>query len=161
MSADLTLLLLRHAHAEPAATTPLGDLDRGLSRRGIEEADAAAAWLASQALPMRALVSPALRTSQTLERVLAVTGAIATVIEPRIYEATPGDLLDVIEAHRDAGRLLLVGHNPGLESLVALLTTGQSGDHRGMPPAGLAVLHFPDASAIEPGAAQLTAFWSP
>lgn len=161
MSAGLTLLLLRHAHAEPESAHEQGDLGRALSQRGVEEADAAAAWLASHDAPLRALTSPARRTQQTLERVVAVTGAIETVVEPRIYEATPGDLLDVIEAHRDAGRLLLVGHNPGLESLVALLTTGQSGDHRGMPPAGLAVLSFPEASAIEPGAAQLTAFWSP
>lgn len=161
MSTGLTLLLLRHAHAEPASDGQQGDSERGLSLRGIEEADAAAEWLSDQALPLRAVCSPARRARQTLERVVARCGAIDTRIEAAIYEATPGDLLGVVEAHRDAGRLLLVGHNPGFESLVALLTTGQSGDHRGMPPAGLAVLNFPDTAAIEPGAAQLTAFWSP
>jgi phosphohistidine phosphatase SixA len=162
MSAELTVMLLRHAHAEPASDSQQGDLERALSLRGIEEADAAAAWLAGHEPPLRALSSSAQRARQTLQCVLAsMGGALQAQIEPRIYEASLADLLDVIEAHRDAGRLLLVGHNPGLESLVALLSTGQSGDHRGMPPAGLAMLHFPAGSAIEPGAAQLTAFWSP
>lgn len=160
MSNELTLLLLRHAPAEAAASTQ-ADVDRPLSPRGAEEADAAADWLTGQTTPNRAVCSPALRAQQTLARVVARTGAIDTVTEESIYEATPGQLLDVIERHRDAGTLLMVGHNPGFESLVALLTTGQSGDHRGMPPAGLAILHFPDGAAIEPGAAQLTAFWSP
>jgi phosphohistidine phosphatase SixA len=160
MSNELTVMLLRHAPAE-AARGGQDDAARPLSPRGIEEADAAADWLRSQPAPLRALCSPAQRAQQTLQRVVAGTGPIDTRTEDAIYEATPGDLMEVIEANRDAGRLLLVGHNPGLESVVALLTTGQSGDHRGMPPAGLAVLHFTAGAAIEPGAAQLTAFWSP
>ncbi len=148
----LTLMLLRHAPAE-ASAGGRGDAERPLSARGVEEADAAARWLLAQGKPARAVCSPALRTRQTLERVVACGGPIDTRIEPSIYEASPGDLLGVIEAHRDAGCLLLVGHNPGLESVVALLTTGQSGDHRGMPPAGVAILQLGADAAVEPGAA--------
>ena len=54
-----------------------------------------------------------------------------------------------------------MGHNPGLEQLVALLNSGQSGDYRGMPPGGVAVLDMPADASIEPGAATLTAFWWP
>ncbi len=156
----LNLVLLRHAHAEPAR---LGqhDAERALSPRGVEEAADAARWLLGHVQPARALCSPARRTQQTLEPLRVALDGLAVVEEARIYEATPGELIDVIEAHRDAGCLLLVGHNPGMESLVALLATGQSGDHRGMPPAGVAILSFPDGAAIEPGAAELTAFWSP
>ena len=53
----------------------------------------------------------------------------------------------------------LVGHNPGFETLVALLATGQSGDFRGVPPGGVAWLEI-DGLA-EPGAGVLKAFWSP
>ena len=56
---------------------------------------------------------------------------------------------------------MLVGHNPGLERLAALLHSGQSGDYRGMPPGGIAVLSIPAGTALEPGAAQLSAFWWP
>ena len=78
-----------------------------------------------------------------------------------IYEATPGDLLALAEAHGDAERLLLVGHNPGLERLVALMHSGQSGDYRGMPPGAIAVLTLPTDTPLEPGIATLAAFWWP
>jgi len=55
--------------------------------------------------------------------------------------------------------LSLVGHNPGFETLVALLATGQSGDFRGVPPGGIA--WFEIDGAVEPGAGRLEAFWSP
>jgi phosphohistidine phosphatase len=160
MSQSFELILLRHAHAEPPAPGQ-HDRERALSMRGLAEARDAAAWLATQTAPVRAVCSPARRTRQTAEQVLERIGPVELVEESRIYEAQPRDLFEVIEAHRDAGRLLLVGHNPGLESLVALLATGQSGDHRGMPPAGVARLALAADGALEPGGARLTAFWSP
>ena len=57
-------------------------------------------------------------------------GAPAT-LEPAIYEASPGTLAALVDAQRDAECLLLVGHNPGLEQLAALMHSGQSGDYRG------------------------------
>ena len=62
---------------------------------------------------------------------------------------------------RGGERLLLVGHNPGLEHLAALMHSGQSGDYRGMPPGGIVVLTLPADAAIEPGIATLSAFWWP
>jgi phosphohistidine phosphatase len=159
MSPTLDLILLRHAHAEPPAPGQ-HDRDRALSVRGLAEARDAAAWLAVETAPVRVLCSPARRAWQTAEQAVQRLGQVELVEEAQIYEAEPRDLFEVIDRHRDAGRLLLVGHNPGLESLVALLTTGQSGDHRGMPPAGVARLAFADAT-LEPGSARLTAFWSP
>lgn len=157
---ETELILLRHAHAEPQA--PAGsDADRPLSLRGEAEADAAAAWLTQHGLPERVICSPARRARATAERVLAAAGYVDTREDPRIFEATPGQLLDVIADHRDCERLMLVGHNPGFESLAALLATGQSGDHRGMPPAGIAVLALPRGGELEPGSARLITFWSP
>ena len=86
-------------------------------------------------------------------------GKTSANFESRIYEATAGDLDALIDEHEDAKRLLLVGHNPGFETLVALLATGQSGDFRGMPPGGIA--WFELDGAAEPGAGKLKAFWSP
>lgn len=160
MSAPICLTLLRHAHAEPAGFGQ-DDLQRNLSAQGEAEAEAAARWLAARPRPQRVLCSPAARTRQTLQRVLDRIGYLEVREEPAIYEASPGELLELIDGHRDAGRLWLVGHNPGFESVVALLVTGQSGDHRGMPPAGIAELELPAEASIEPGAARLTAFWSP
>ena len=154
------LILLRHAHADPQGDSGT-DSERPLSLRGEAEADAAAVWLAAHGLPDRVVVSPARRTRETAQRVLARAGYVDTREDARIYEASPGTLFDVIADHRDCARLMLVGHNPGFESVAALLSTGQSGDHRGMPPAGIAVLALPREGALEPGCARLITFWSP
>lgn len=155
------LILLRHAHAEPAAAGQ-ADLDRPLSAEGLAEAEAAGRWLAQNKLvPDCVLCSPSRRTRETLEAVLSAVGYVDQRIEPGIYDATPGALISLADMHLDAERLMLVGHNPGLERLAALLHSGQSGDYRGMPPGGIAVLTLPAGSALEPGAAQLSAFWWP
>lgn len=155
------LILLRHAHAEPAAPGQ-ADIDRPLSLRGQAEAEAAGRWLKTHGfLPDQVVCSPARRTRETVERVLQSLGFVDTRLDERIYEATPGTLIAVADAHRDIPRRLLVGHNPGFEQLCALLSTGQSGDCRGMPTAGIAVLRLPDGAPLEPGIAQLAAYWSP
>jgi phosphohistidine phosphatase SixA len=150
------IILLRHAHAE-SQKPGQPDADRPLSARGVDEARAAGRWLRDKAaLPARVLCSPALRSRQTLENAL---GTVAATSEPRIYEASAGELIGLIDDNADVSRLLLVGHNPGFETLVALLATGQSGDFRGVPPAGIAWFEI-DGTA-EPGAGRLEAFWSP
>ena len=154
------LILLRHAHAD-AAGAGQPDLDRPLSPTGREEARAAGDWLREHGLlPDRVLCSPSARTRQTLAALGDIGGAPAT-LEPAIYEASPGTLAALVDTQRDAERLLLVGHNPGLEQLAALMHSGQSGDYRGMPPGGIAVLRLPVDAAIEPGIAALTQFWWP
>ena len=155
------LILLRHAHAEPAENG-LADIDRPLSPHGLAEAEAAGRWLLAQGLvPDRVLCSPARRTRETLEAVLGLTGYVEQRLDERVYDATPGTLAALVDEQRDVERLLLVGHNPGLEQLVALMHSGQSGDYRGMPPAAVAVLSLPKEAMIEPGIAKLAAFWWP
>lgn len=155
------LILLRHAHADPALPGQ-PDMDRPLSAEGLAEAEAAGRWLRDRGLvPDCVLCSPARRTRETLEAVLGIVGYVDQRLEPAIYEATSGTLATLADEHCEVGRLLLVGHNPGLERLAALLHSGQTGEYRGMPPAGIAVLDLRDAAQIEPGAAELSAFWWP
>ena len=150
------IILLRHAHADkpPAGA---GDAERSLSPRGVAEARDAGQWLrAHHALPARVLCSPSTRTLQTLDSAL---GDVERKLDERIYDATAGELASLIDEHADVERLIVVGHNPGVETLVALLATGQSGDFRGVPPGGIAWFEI-DGTA-EPGAGRLEAFWSP
>ena len=155
------LILLRHAHAEPAAPGQ-EDFDRPLSLQGQAEAEAAGRWLRDHGyLPDRVVCSPARRARETTEQALAALGYVELRQDQRIYDATPGMLMQVADDHRDITRVLLVGHNPGFEQLAALLHSGQSGDYRGMPPAGIAVLTVPIGASFEPGIAQLSAFWWP
>ncbi len=156
-----TLLLLRHAHAETAAADP-ADIDRPLYVEGLAEAEAAGRWLVEQGLlPDRILCSPARRTRETLEAVLRGIGYVEQRLVEEMYLATPGALAGLIDEHREVERLLLIGHNPGLERLLALMHSGQSGDYRGMPPGAVAVLQFPVDAVVEPGVASLSAFWWP
>lgn len=155
------LILLRHAHAEPSSSGQ-ADMDRPLSPEGLAEAEAAGRWLADQGLvPDCVLCSPARRARETLEAVLARIGYVEQRLEDSIYEATSGMLASLADGQRDAERLLIVGHNPGLEHLAALMHSGQSGDYRGMPPGSIVVLSMPADKPIEPGIASLSAFWWP
>lgn len=154
------LILLRHAHAESAAVGQ-DDKSRNLSVTGHTEAQAAGHWLREHGLhPDRVLCSDATRTRETLAA-LGDIGAGEVYEDASIYEASPGTLAALVDANRDAERLLLVGHNPGLEQLAALMHSGQTGDYRGMPPGGIAVLKLPVDVNIEPGIATLTRFWWP
>ncbi|MGQ4582199.1 histidine phosphatase family protein [Lysobacter sp. F60174L2] len=155
------LILLRHAHAE-SATAGQADLDRPLSAEGQAEAEAAGKWLVEQKLvPDCVLCSPSRRTRETLEAVLGEIGYVEQKVDDSIYEADPGALIALADRHADVDRLMLVGHNPGMEQLAALLHSGQSGDYRGMPPCGVAVLSMPRDVPLEPGVARLSAFWWP
>ncbi|MDQ6646542.1 MAG: histidine phosphatase family protein [Pseudomonadota bacterium] len=154
------LILLRHAEAVPIEA-PGDDLQRPLSPRGEQEAQAAGLWLAAHHLrPERVLCSPSKRTGETTRLALAaLDGAPVPQMADEIYDASPGELLALLDQHGDAGTVMLVGHNPGIERLVALLVDGRSDDFRGMPPGALAVVHL--NGTLEPGNARLDAFWSP
>ena len=155
------LILLRHAHAESGAAGQ-DDIDRPLSRQGLAEAEAAGKWLKEHGyLPDRIIASTARRARETLEQVLQALGYVEQMQDGRIYDATPGTLMQVADEHRANARVLIVGHNPGLEQMVALLASGQSGDFRGMPAGAIAVLTLPADSPLEPGVAKLAAFWWP
>lgn len=154
------IVILRHAQAQPASAGQ-ADASRGLTEHGRAEATAVGRWLAEHALVFDAvLCSPAVRARQTLDLALGQAAASATIV-PGIYEATPGTLIALLDEHRGAGRVLMVGHNPGLEQLVALLAEGRSEIAHGLPTGGVARLSVPTGQPLEPGVATLHAFWSP
>lgn len=154
------LILLRHAEAVPLENAG-DDMQRPLSSRGEQEAQAAGLWLMTHdTRPDRVLCSPSRRSAETARLALAaIDGAPVARMEDAIYNATPGELLALLDQHDDANTVMLVGHNPGMERLVALLVEGRSDDFRGMPPGAMAVLHLD--GPLEPGNARLDAFWSP
>jgi phosphohistidine phosphatase len=154
------IVVLRHAHAE----MPLADISdsaRPLSARGHNEAKAVKDWFITQGFVFDlVLCSPAERTKQTLALVLDEHSQNEVRFMPEIYNATPGILLDLLDQMSSAKRILLIGHNPGLEQLVALLVEGRSEVLHGLPTAGVAVLRLMQTS-VEPGTAELKVFWSP
>ena len=134
------LILLRHAEAVPIEHAD-DDQQRPLSTRGEQEAQAAGLWLAAHgSRPDRVLCSPTRRTDETARLALAaMASAPVPQIASEIYDASPGELLALLDQHGDASTVMLVGHNPGIERLVALLVEGRSDEFRGMPPGALIV----------------------
>jgi phosphohistidine phosphatase len=128
-----TLLILRHAKAEPDSGE--GDEQRPLAKRGRRAAERVGELL-SDTLPELVLSSTSLRTRETVEGLKKGAGSLGKVeFLSELYLATPSACLRAVAQHGgDAERVLLVGHNPGLEELVTALT----GEHVSLPTAGLA-----------------------
>lgn len=118
-----TIVVARHAKSDWGAGS--ADIDRPLAPRGRADAPVAGRWLATTVTaPDLVLVSPAIRTRQTWGLLQAASGFSSRVeVEPAIYLAEMGDLLGILAAVDDAvSSVMLVGHNPGSEDLVAHLT---------------------------------------
>ena len=130
------LYLLRHAKSswkEPG----LQDFDRPLNNRGREAAPLVGQLIRKGKLRIDLLLSsPAVRARQTAALVKEAAGLYAELLyDERIYEADADALLEVVRQAADsADALMLVGHNPGMEELLELLT----GETAQMPTAALA-----------------------
>ncbi|HLL75148.1 MAG TPA: histidine phosphatase family protein [Pyrinomonadaceae bacterium] len=131
-----TLLLLRHAKSSwKVADQP--DFERPLNGRGEKSAPLMGRYLRKQKIePNLILCSPAERARQTAALFTEAAGLDSELrYDERIYEASALRLLEVVaQADESADTVLLVGHNPGFEELLSLLT----GEVRLMPTASLA-----------------------
>lgn len=119
------LLLLRHGKS--GWREPVADYDRPLKKRGRQGAKRMGAWLEQQGLvPDYVLSSPAERALATAERCVRVLGRKGSWVhtDKRLYLADARTLLTALQGiPGEYRRVLLVGHNPGLEDLVRQLAT--------------------------------------
>jgi phosphohistidine phosphatase len=120
------LTLLRHAKS--AWDDPVQrDFDRPLNRRGRRAAQTIGREMRSLGLGFdQVIASPAVRVMETLRDVADGYGRpLDAQYDKRIYLAATETLLEVIHGADDGNdRLLIVGHNPGLEKLALMLTRG-------------------------------------
>ena len=126
-----TLYLLRHAKSSWKDAN-LADFDRPLSGRGRRAAETVGLFLKEKEITFDLVVSsPAVRARQTIEIVLRSAKQRPELrFDERIYEATVGRLLEIVsQLENEHKAVLLVGHNPGMQELLALLT-GQSEEYR-------------------------------
>ena len=118
-----TLTLLRHAKSgwdDPVAR----DFDRALNSRGMRGAKTVGIHMRQIGLVFDAVVSsPAVRCVDTLDGVWEGYGrTLHPKWDRRIYLASCVTLLDVVHDQPDTvDRLLMCGHNPGLEDLILML----------------------------------------
>jgi phosphohistidine phosphatase len=135
-----TLFLLRHAKSS-WADPQLSDFDRPLNERGLRAAPFMGEIMRNRGYRPEVIISsPASRAKNTA---LLVAGALGTAegvqFEGRLYEASPQTFLSVARSiPDDYSSAMLVGHNPGTEGFVRLLT----GKREPMPTAALAVIEI-------------------
>jgi phosphohistidine phosphatase len=124
-----TLYVLRHGQAAPESEAS-SDHERPLTERGRAEVRLAAERLAGRPqAPSLILSSSAARASATAElcRRALPAGTGLTIVN-ELYLAEPPSYLSALTAGGDPhDAVLVVGHNPGLEALVYVLT--QQSEH--------------------------------
>ncbi len=138
------LTLIRHAMSSQDFPL-LSDFERPLNPRGRRDVPVMAQRLeAAIREPVSLVSSPATRAMTTALGFAEAFGIddAAISLEPRIYEATPGTLLHLLNTLPDSdSHVLMFGHNPGFTELALLLTD----DHLPfgeLPPCGCVLLAF-------------------
>jgi phosphohistidine phosphatase len=119
-----SVLILRHAKSswkDPDIT----DHDRPLNKRGKGDAPCMGRLLKREHLvPDTIISSTAVRARDTAKAVAKASGYKREIISnPSLYAAGPHVYIDILHDISDEyARALIVGHNPGLEELVEMLT---------------------------------------
>ena len=134
-----TLLVLRHAKS--SWETPLRDHERPLNARGRRDAPRMGALIAEQQLtPDLVVSSDAVRARDTAEAVAESAEYRGEIVfDHRLYHADTAAILEVLRTAGTAASVMIVGHNPGLEEIVAHLT----GEEHDLPTAALAQIALP------------------
>ncbi|MGV3555136.1 MAG: SixA phosphatase family protein [Croceibacterium sp.] len=159
--------LLRHAKSD-LDDLSLRDFDRGLNRRGQRGAAAIGNHIRDLGLDWDLIIaSPAERVRATL----AASGLDgAPEFDERLYLADAATLLALLrKGAREERRILVVGHNPGLQELIFRLLSSEQDDDlvaaagEKFPTATLAVLELAidDWADISAGCGRLTHFARP
>ena len=117
----MDLILWRHAEAVEREGLP--DLERMLTTKGERQAARMAEWLNQRiAHSTRVLVSPALRCQQTAKAL----GRKFRTVDTIAPEASPQAVLEAARWPESGEPVLVVGHQPTLGMVAALLLCGQA-----------------------------------
>jgi phosphohistidine phosphatase len=142
------------------------DRDRPLAERGHRDAGLIGAAIAEAGQPDCVICSPALRTRQTMEEVLArFPDDPEQVIADPLYGGNETAYLQTIAKRGGtARRLLVVGHNPAIHLLALALAKAPGAKLRAkFPTSALAVLAFDadDWTDVRPAMGKLETFLRP
>jgi phosphohistidine phosphatase len=145
-SAPRLVVLVRHAKAESGEEG--ADHDRRLTDRGHRNAVEAGEWLAG-VLPDVGEVwcSSATRAVQTWAAMSRSVQATEPSVERGLYLADAQEIAERLHARTswDGGAVVVVGHNPAMEHLQALLT----GELRGMRAGAVAVVDLARRAVVD------------
>src|SRR5262245_40120041 len=135
-----TIFVLRHAKSS-WDNPDWSDFERPLNSRGLDAARFIGGLIYERQLAPEIIISsPAKRAKQTAVLVKEIAEIAKPVtFDERIYEASPLTLFNLIREFDDKREsVLIVGHNPGFENLVRVLT----GETVQMPTAALAKINL-------------------
>lgn len=136
-----TLLLLRHAKSSWKDQT-LCDHDRPLNKRGQNDAPRVGEWLSARGLLPDVVFSSTALRAQSTARLMAEKAGFTKAIELKreLYHADSADFLEALKTFSDEiCSALIVGHNPGMEEFLEMLT----GQLESMPTCALAQIELP------------------
>jgi phosphohistidine phosphatase len=115
------LWLLRHGEAVPHDSKP--DADRELTARGERQAQAAGEALARLGVEFEACyTSPKVRARDSARLACGALGVAPEQVEELANGFDSDDALELLRAHGDDARVLVVGHEPSLSQVVYDLT---------------------------------------
>jgi phosphohistidine phosphatase len=118
------LWLLRHGEAVPHESKP--DADRELTARGERQALAAGEGLARLGVEFSACyTSPKIRARDTARLACQALNVEPVEVEALANGFSRDDALELVYAHGDEGRVLVVGHEPSFSQVVHDLTGGR------------------------------------
>ncbi|KAB2956073.1 MAG: hypothetical protein F9K18_13390, partial [Thermoanaerobaculia bacterium] len=146
-------LLVRHAIAEDAPAFRGADHDRPLSADGRRRFRRGAQAIAAQ-IPELALVatSPLVRARQTAEMIVAACGrAVLHELAPLAPQGSAAAVLAWLTGQHAGPAVALVGHEPNLSLLQALLLTGGERPLAEFRKGGAALVDFPGRVAAGRG----------
>lgn len=159
-----TVLILRHAKAGmPTAKLGAADHERPLDERGLGDAPRMGRLLRQEGLvPDWVVSSSAVRARETARLAMeACDYAKEMEVTEALYHAPPAKIAALLsELPDEVERVLVVGHNPGLEEWVYEVT----GSDKTMPTAALAEVGLEIDSWAEFGTGvrgTLNSFWLP
>ena len=158
------LLIMRHAKS---SWKDMGqtDFERVLNKRGRRVAPQMGQYLVDQgAVPDKIISSSANRAALTTELVAEAAGVADADVQyvKYLYHAPADEYLEALERFdgENVERLMMVGHNPGLEELIYRLAKA----HERMPTAAIARFDLGDKDWIsirKPFKAKLLSIWRP
>ena len=136
----MNLFILRHGKAEKSSEG-IPDADRALTRDGKEEVKKVAQWMKGKKIGFDAIAT------SPLKRAYGTAKIVAAVLDQKnrlvIWdELAPGGDLDTVCYHASGygehTSVLVIGHEPGLSTLIGKITGDTGIGSTGLPKAGLA-----------------------
>lgn len=156
------LLVLRHAKSS-WKKTGVSDHSRPLNSRGKKAAPRMGQMLFEEDfVPDVILSSTARRARDTADSVAEASGFEGEVVYlENFYQAWPSDYLDELRNLSDEiNTAMIVGHNPGMEMLLEMLT----GEDERFPTAAIALIQLPIknwAQLTDETEGEMLKFWLP